>query len=214
MSQSVKTDVEGWWRATHGCAGVAVLGYHGGAIMASQSLAVLLHGVLDDPKALRARYIHPVVVWEPPRKAAPLIDVTDVSGTALSQERGEPVVIEVVKGAFSYAFPFGVTLGHAENNDVVLRHHLVSRFHAYVKVVGGKSCLVDAASRNGTWLNGVRLVPTEPAPLGVQASIKLGGPEVTWLEPERLVSWLLTRVQVAKASRPVPWTAQFRASGS
>jgi pSer/pThr/pTyr-binding forkhead associated (FHA) protein len=181
--------------------------------MASQSLAVLLNGILDDPQALRARWIHPVIVWEPPRKATGLIDVTDVTGTALSLERGEPMVIEVVKGAFANAFPFGVTIGHAENNDVVLRHHLVSRFHAYVKVVDGKRCLVDAASRNGTWLDGQRLVPTRPVPLPPQAAIKLGGPSVTWLEPERLASWLWTRVQIAKDSHPVPWTAQLRARG-
>ena len=181
--------------------------------MASQSLAVLLQMLLDDPKALRARWVHPVIVWEPPRKAAPLIDVTDVNGSALSLERGEPMVIEIVKGAFANAFPFGVTLGHAENNDVVLRHHQVSRFHAYVKMVDGKRCLVDAASRNGTWLDGRRLVPTHPAPLPAQASIKLGGPEVTWLEPDRLADWLWTRVPMAKGSRPAPWTAQFRSRG-
>ena len=162
--------------------------------MASQSLFVLIQAFHQDFKGLRARCIPPVLVWEPPR-ISNWIDITDVSGTSLSGDRGEPVILDVVKGASSNAFPFGVTIGHAENNDVVLRHHLVSRFHAYVKMVGGKRCLVDAASRNGTWIDGRRLGPTVPEPLSPRATLRLGGPEVTWLEPAQIVDWLAERLE-------------------
>lgn len=173
--------------------------------MSSQPLSAVLQTLLLEPRLVGKRWVHPVLVWEPPRNRAALIDATVVTDVAVSLEHDEPVVIEVVKGAFPNAFPFGVTIGHAENNDVVLRHQHVSRFHAYVKVVDGKRCLVDAASRNGTWLNGQRLEPTRPVPLPPQALLRLGGADVTYLEPERLVGWLATRLNSANGARPPPF---------
>ncbi|MGH7436968.1 MAG: FHA domain-containing protein [Polyangiaceae bacterium] len=61
-----------------------------------------------------------------------------------------------------------VSLGRATNNDVVLRHSSVSKFHASLDPRPEETVMVmDAASTNGTSLNDVRLqrrVPAEAVP--------------------------------------------------
>ena len=162
--------------------------------MATHSLLLVVRTFLAKRDSIRQRYQHPVIVWEPPRQTQRLIDTTDVSGTAMSFERGEPVAIEIVKGVIPNAFPFGVTIGHAENNDVVLRHQQVSRFHAYFQEANKRRCLVDASSRNGTWVDGQRLMPSKAFPLPPQAKIRFGLLEVTYVEPDQLVAWLDKRL--------------------
>ena len=160
--------------------------------MATHSLLALSRQFWADPSTLPKKYPHPVLVWEPP-KVAIAIEITDVSGLGLDpgSERGAAVAIEVVKGSLPNAFPFGVTIGHAENNDVVVRHPLVSRFHAYVQQQANrKRFLVDTGSKNGTWLDGQRLVPSRPAELPSFAVLRLGQLELTYLEPEQLAGWL------------------------
>ncbi|NIA15591.1 MAG: GAF domain-containing protein [Nitrospiraceae bacterium] len=48
--------------------------------------------------------------------------------------------------------------GRAEDNDVVLVADEVSRHHAVVRCLGGKTLLVDKASMNGTYVNRQRVV--------------------------------------------------------
>ena len=78
--------------------------------------------------------------------------------------RRRPGRLRIVKGTQS-AFAFGVTIGRTENNDVVLRNEDVSRFHAYVQTAKGGYTLADADSKNGTFIDGVRLSPNKPTPL-------------------------------------------------
>jgi pSer/pThr/pTyr-binding forkhead associated (FHA) protein len=46
-----------------------------------------------------------------------------------------------------------LTLGRAPDNDIVLDHHGVSRYHAQVITVQGESIVEDLDSRNGTFVN-------------------------------------------------------------
>jgi hypothetical protein len=64
---------------------------------------------------------------------------------------------------FIYPLKVGVnTLGRASDNDVVVSDSYVSRRHCAVLIHHNRSCeLHDTASKNGTYLNGVRL--TAPA---------------------------------------------------
>jgi pSer/pThr/pTyr-binding forkhead associated (FHA) protein len=166
--------------------------------MATHSILALARAYLGDPASVRKKCTQPVLVWEPPRKVDPeAIEITDVSGLDLVGERGEAVAIEVVKGVIPNAFPFGVTIGHAENNDVVLRHSQVSRFHAYVQQANRKRYLVDADSKNGTWLDGRRLGASKPAELPSFATLRFGLLEVTYLEPDHLVTWLAKRLDAS-----------------
>jgi hypothetical protein len=61
------------------------------------------------------------------------------------------------------AFASMITVGRTGNNDLVLGDRLVSKFHAFFRVEGGRVEVSDAGSRNGTWVGMQRLVPKGPA---------------------------------------------------
>lgn len=81
-----------------------------------------------------------------------------------------------------------ITIGRARNSDIVLRHGSVSKLHGWLEPLGdGTFNLLDAGSRNGTFLNGVRITPRENYPVRLGARIGLGsiesivcGPELLW----------------------------------
>jgi pSer/pThr/pTyr-binding forkhead associated (FHA) protein len=50
-----------------------------------------------------------------------------------------------------------VTIGRAENADLRLDHESVSRLHCRMEKVGNLIRLLDAGSKNGTFLNGSRI---------------------------------------------------------
>ena len=67
-----------------------------------------------------------------------------------------------------------VTLGRAANNDVVVVHRAVSKFHAYFRPAGAQWAVYDAGSLNGTQVSG-RRIPTERAhPLQPGVELLLG----------------------------------------
>ncbi len=161
--------------------------------MARYSMETLMRDFARDRERFVAKHPHSVLMFSPVKAATPCIETTLVGRRPAETERGEPVFVEVIKGAAS-AFPFGVTIGHAENNDVVLTHRQVSRFHAYIKEGPTGRALVDAESTNGTYLDGVRLAPTKATPLPGEARISFGGVEVTYLEPPQLAARLAQMV--------------------
>ena len=57
------------------------------------------------------------------------------------------------------AFADMVTIGRTSNNDLVVPHLNVSKFHAYFRRVKGKWALRDANSKNGTFIAEKRLQP-------------------------------------------------------
>jgi FHA domain len=71
------------------------------------------------------------------------------------------LVIPVVATGRS-PYPSMVTVGRTRNNDVVLPDVVVSKFHAFFRVEGGKFFVQDADSRNGTWVDG-KPVPAKNA---------------------------------------------------
>ena len=73
------------------------------------------------------------------------------------------------------SFSMMITVGRTENNDIVLKHTMVSKFHAYFRTLGENFTLVDAGSLNGTWLDGKRCAPERSYPLKSGSQIKLGG---------------------------------------
>ncbi len=156
--------------------------------MARYSLETLMRDFARDRERFVARHPHAVLMWAPAKKGD-FIEKTHVAKIPTEPVRGEPVAVEVVKGVVN-GFPFGVTIGHAENNDIVLTNQHVSRFHAYIKQGPKGATLVDADSTNGTFLDGVRLQPTKPTPLPPEAHISFGGEVVRYLEPEQLAAHL------------------------
>jgi FHA domain len=71
-------------------------------------------------------------------------------------------------------FPHMISVGRARNHDVCLALGTVSKVQCYfIRGADGWS-VVDQRSRNGTYLNGERLVPSRPAPLRDGDELRLG----------------------------------------
>jgi hypothetical protein len=69
-----------------------------------------------------------------------------------------------------------VTVGRAEDNDLVLANPEVSRHHARLEPDGKGWRAVDLGSTNGTWVNGVRL---DAASIAVGDEVAFGGVRYT-----------------------------------
>ncbi len=67
-----------------------------------------------------------------------------------------------------------LTLGRGLGNDIVIEDQRVSRYHSELRAVGGKVCLADLQSTNGTWVNGRQI--TECI-LALGDRVSLGGVE-------------------------------------
>jgi hypothetical protein len=159
--------------------------------MGTFSLVNLAREFWTDEARFRARYAHPWLVWSVGRPSeAPIVQPTlTLGGPAQPTPNQEPLAIPLVKGRAG-TFALGVTIGRTENNDVVLRHEQVSRFHAYLIAQGAGFALVDADSKNGTRVNGLKLEPTKPQPLPETATIRLGELQLRYYAPEALIAYL------------------------
>jgi hypothetical protein len=157
-------------------------------VMSTYPLLYLGRQLLGDRESFLSKFPNPWLVWAPPSSnGRTIITGTGVRGP--EGERGEVEAMEVKKGGRS-AFPFGITIGHSANNDIVLRHEQVSRFHAYIQERDGRRFLVDAESKNGTFIDGRRLSPSRPEPLPAQAQLRFGDWEVRYFEPESFKRYL------------------------
>ena len=84
-------------------------------------------------------------------------------------------------GAPDERFPLkagGNTIGRSRENDVVLLDASLSRVHARIDVEPDGTSVLDLGSRNGTFVDGIRV--TEPVPLRDGAEILLGCVRVTY----------------------------------
>ncbi len=68
-----------------------------------------------------------------------------------------------------------VRIGRAAGNDVVIPDDSVSATHARLEFDQGAWRLTDLESTNGTYVEGVRLAPQVPTPLGYGSSVRFGG---------------------------------------
>jgi hypothetical protein len=161
--------------------------------MHGRSLFQVARDYFTDPKHFLERHLHPVLVWRlGAPKSKPIIESTQTLGGYGPREAptaDDPLLFDLVKGTQS-AFAFGVTLGRTENNDVVLRNEDVSRFHAYVQQVKSGYAIADADSKNGTFVDGVRLHPNTPTPLRSRCKISLGALELEYYEPSAFAAYL------------------------
>jgi hypothetical protein len=109
---------------------------------------------------------------------------------------GEPVVLELRKQKEN-AFPRGVTVGRTRNNDLVLDHSSISRFHGWFEWNKEKRQwrLVDAGSKNGTYLEGVRLAAKQPVDLPEEVRLGFGQVRARLLSPSAFLALLARRAQ-------------------
>lgn len=158
--------------------------------MAAHSVLMLVIAFKRDADTFVRQHPHAFLIASPiagekPIKGTGLFNLGNADGCS-----GDPVAHEIVKaGNVANAFAFGVTIGHAENNDIVLRHPDVSRFHAFIQLLKGKNHIVDAGSRNGTTVDERRLEPSKPWPLPAKVTLGFGAHEVTYVEPAAFGSW-------------------------
>ena len=103
--------------------------------------------------------------------------------------RGLHYVVSVVKRAgVERPYEERVTVGRTRNSDIVLRDASVSKFHAWFECDDrDRFFLFEAGSRNGTLVEGERLLPRTPVevPFGAEVqfaaiSAVLTTPEVLW----------------------------------
>ncbi|MFO0744387.1 MAG: sigma 54-interacting transcriptional regulator [Myxococcota bacterium] len=98
-----------------------------------------------------------------------------------------------------------VFLGSAPDNDVVVDHPTVSRVHARLEYDGSGYLLRDLGSKNGTWVDGVRV---RECFLPASAKIVLGQGEVFFALDEDRVHVELTRAE--RLGRLIGKSAQMR----
>jgi hypothetical protein len=111
------------------------------------------------------------------------LDPTSGGHTVIQKDLSPPedLACWLVDRDFLYPLKVGVnTLGRSGDNDVVVEDAFVSRRHCAVVVhLHGSYELHDTASKNGTYLNGVRT--TGPTPLKSGDVIRVSNQQYTFL---------------------------------
>jgi hypothetical protein len=169
----------------------------------SESLKVYATRLAQRPKD--ALVDVPVLVWAiTESRTDDLITVTTISVVPPQLGTGEPVVFPLRKRDATAANPFtmGITVGRTENNDVLLEHSSVSRFHAYFQRDGkGQWLLVDAESKNGTWAGPLKLAPNKAEAIADRTLLKFGDLTLQFLLPasfQQYVAGLGSKTQGSK----------------
>ncbi len=95
-------------------------------------------------------------------------------------------------------------IGKGPDNDIILGDAAVSTSHAVIRYDGQRATLIDAGSRNGTFLNEARL--TEPRELKSGDVIKLGHCKLTFrsLVDNQTITLTATEIIGANAVPPPP----------
>jgi hypothetical protein len=136
---------------------------------------------------------------EPPCSPSPTTNLffDDNEKTFVSREKGEPELpVEPILVALGVRkrtgiFPSMITIGRTRNQDIVIAHVSVSKFHAFFRTrhEGATEVLelADAGSRNGTWVNDQRLIARGPS-IAVHCDdrIRFADIELTLVDAARL----------------------------
>jgi pSer/pThr/pTyr-binding forkhead associated (FHA) protein len=69
---------------------------------------------------------------------------------------------DLVLKEYSLADVANLTFGRVKGNDIVLKDMTVSRLHATIAVKGRKILASDQGNKNGTVVNGTRVISAEP----------------------------------------------------
>lgn len=132
-------------------------------------------GEIDDDWTDRVAFSTAVV--DPAAVAEPTLPAGKLRGAR---------IIPVAK-APGNPFPDRISVGRAQNCDVVLRDQSVSKLHAFFKVLGsGTAELIDAESANGTRVNGGAIEPGKSVVVSGGDSLIFGVVSVQVLEPSKL----------------------------
>lgn len=148
---------------------------------------------LMDPTA-RETHTVPVLLWESAgsEELRERLVLETLTGFPSNRPRtGDPLVFEVKKGGNkANAFAMGITIGRTGANDIAIDDANVSRFHAWIQQDArtGEWQLVDAESKNGTWIGPLRLAPNRPETIHSGARLRFGNVEMKFLPPAGLLA--------------------------
>jgi pSer/pThr/pTyr-binding forkhead associated (FHA) protein len=131
---------------------------------------------------------NPFLLWMTPGVSTGPVLMTQ-TGTSSDLEKSNTPLAYEVKKSNGNAFNMGITVGRTPNNDIPVDLKSVSRFHAYFRHEGKAWSLVDAESKVGTWVNGVKLVPNKPCPLQERCELKFGGADLLFLAPDSFLEF-------------------------
>lgn len=105
----------------------------------------------------------------------------------------EPLLLSIQK-VKENAFRRGITIGRTPNNDLVVAHASVSRFHAWFQQgEDGSWWVADAGSKNGTELGSRALVARQRHKLTGGERLRFGSVTAWFLIPEKLLERLQRR---------------------
>jgi hypothetical protein len=162
------------------------------------NFSALTRSVLKDPADFLAHMRSPLLIWETPPAASHQLSWVTQPGIVLGRSSAtEPLIFEVRKGVHARpsGLGFGITVGRAANNDIMLDDPTVSRFHAAFQKEErtGVWHLHDAESQNGTFLGDARVDARIPAPLASGTRLRFGEVRVLFLMPESFEEWVRSR---------------------
>jgi ABC-type multidrug transport system ATPase subunit/pSer/pThr/pTyr-binding forkhead associated (FHA) protein len=117
--------------------------------------------------------------------------------------RGNQLVLQAQVAGYVDEMPVTkaeLTLGRADDNDIILDHRQVSSHHARLRFAGNQLVVMDLGSLNGTRLKGQPLPSREPARFSIGDVIQIAG------------FGFAIRLATADAPAPVPLADQVRLS--
>ena len=171
-----------------------------------QSLEAFALLLLQNEQRAAASITEPVLVWSIPRERELDTEGNELSmGTmtaALSSTRrpreGEAIFFPLKKrGQTAHPFGSGITVGRSDHHDVVVPDGSISRYHAYLQqdAKSGLWRVVDAGSKNGTWLGPLKLTEQMPYPIGDGSRLRFGDVEMIFWSPESFVSFVRQQLE-------------------
>lgn len=92
---------------------------------------------------------------------------------------GRLLVKEGINKGQSYSITGDITIGRSSENNIVMEDILISRHHAKITWDGIKAKIIDLQSRNGTWVNNIRI---KEKILEDSDDIKIGAHRLTFKE--------------------------------
>lgn len=162
-----------------------------------------LSHIMEDPGGAQVRLgTRPVLVYSLPDEKESHDEEwgdrfrTASAGTHPSLNSGQQLVT-ILEKTKENAFQTKLTLGRTTNNDIVLNHASVSRFHAWLQPDGSVDgwAVVDAGSKNGTILSGHKVISKRPHELQNGAKIRLGKVEMTFYSSSGFLRMLAARLE-------------------